>query len=503
MRVPTLVVCLAVGFLLIAPSLAFASQNSANRVTPGQAIRIGQVDVRSLPSIRAGPQDSGRVIPNLAPSVQTSTPLVVASGASTTAPSQGVSVTSNFDGVFGGTPNQCGCTPPDTNVGVGTRHVFEVVNIAGIIYLKNGVLARSTFSLADFFKVSVNSLIGDPEVMFDPSSSTSGRWFVSSIVAPNNIEFAVSSSDDATGSYVLYTVLGGSSFPDQPFIATNNDKFVISVNAFTTKFLGAEFFVLNKAELVNGASTVDSVTVGPDPTLFSAHPARHLTSSTSFYLVSVAFGSATSATLLTVTGVPGVSSSPVSVARNDFAVNPINNPPRATQPTTGTKLVTNDDRVLSAAWESNILWFSLTDSCVPNGDAKIRSCARLIEITTSGTGAPTKVQDFDYAVANTYVFYPALSLSQGKLVVVFGETSSVLFPSLLVTGRDPTDPANTLQNVVTIRAGTANDESTRYGDYFGAATDPTGTSTFWVAGQYRVDEIFQNWSTAIAQVQIA
>jgi hypothetical protein len=101
------------------------------------------------------------------------------------------------------------------------------------------------------------------------------------------------------------------------------------------------------------------------------------------------------------------------------------------------------------------------------------------------------------------VFYPAVSLSQGKLVVVFGETSSTIFPSLLVTGRSPADPVNTLQNVVTIRSGTANDESTRYGDYFGAATDPMGTSTFWVAGEYRVDEVFQNWSTAIAQVQIA
>jgi hypothetical protein len=438
-------------------------------------------------------------MPNFGLSALT-TAVPVVTGASTTAPSSGVSVTSTLDGVFGGAPNQCGCTPPDTNVGVGTRHVFEVVNIAGIIYLKNGALARSTFSLADFFKVPVNSLIGDPEVMFDPSSGTSGRWFVSSIVAPNNVEFAVSTSDDATGTYVLYTVLGGSSFPDQPFIATNDDKFVISVNAFTNHFLGAEFFVLNKVELVNGASSVDLVTVGPDPSLFSAHPARHLTSSTSFYLVSVAFGSATVATLLTVTGVPP---GPISVVRNDLAVNPISNPPRATQPTTGTKLVTNDDRVLSAAWESNVLWFSLTDSCVPNGDAKIRSCARLIEIITSGTGAPAKVQDFDYAVASTYLFYPAVSLSQGKLVVVFGETSLTVFPSLLVTGRDPTDPVGTLQNVVVIRAGTANDESTRYGDYFGAATDPAGNSTFWVAGEYRVDEVFQNWSTAIAQVQIA
>ena len=500
MRVSALVVCLAVGFLLVTPNLAFASQNSSNRLAPGQAVRIGQVDVRSLPSIRAGVQDSARVVPNLEPSLQTTIPVAVTNGGSTSAPSSGVSVTSNLDGVFGGAPNQCGCTPPDPNLGVGTRHVFEAVNIAGIIYFKDGTVAKGTFSLADFFKVSVSSLIGDPEVMFDSATS---RWFVSSIVAPNNVEFAVSTSEDATGAYVLYSVSGGNSFPDQPFIGTNSDKFVISVNSFTTKFLGAEFWVFNKAELVNGAPRVDFVTVGPDPSLFSAHPARHLTSSTNFYLVSVAFGSATSATLLTVTGVPGVSSNPVSVARNDFAVNPISNPPRATQPTTGTKLVTNDDRVLSAAWESNTLWFSLTDSCVPAGDAKIRSCARLIELTTSATGSPTKVQDFDYAVANTYLFYPAVSLSLGKLVVVFGETSSTIFPSLLVSGRGPNDPAGTLQNVVLIRAGTANDESTRYGDYFGAATDPMGTSTFWVAGEYRIDEVFQNWSTAIAQVQIA
>jgi hypothetical protein len=370
-------------------------------------------------------------------------------------------------------------------------------NIAGIIYLKDGTVAKDTFSLSDFFNVPLNSLIGDPEVMFDAAS---GRWFASSIVAPNNVEFAVSTTDDPTGSFVLYSVSGGSIFPDQPFIGTNDDKFVISVNAFTSHgFAGALFWVFNKAELVRATPSVHFVTVGPNPPLFSTHPARHLSSTTIFYLASVAFGSASSANLLAVAGVPP---GPVSVTTSNFAVNPISNPPRATQATTGTKLVTNDDRVLSAVWESNVLWFSLTDSCVPSGDAKIRSCARLVEITTSGTGSPTKVQDFDYGLANTYFFYPALSLSQGKLVVVFGESSSAIFPSLLVTGRLPTDPANTLQSAVLVRAGTTDDESTRYGDYFGAATDPIGGS-IWVTGEYRVDETFQNWSTAIAQVQIA
>jgi hypothetical protein len=370
-------------------------------------------------------------------------------------------------------------------------------NIAGIIYLKDGTIAKNTFSLSDFFNVPVNSLIGDPEVMFDAAS---GRWFVSSIVAPNNVEFAVSTSDDPTGTFVLYSVSGGSIFPDQPFIGTNDDKFAISVNAFTAHgFAGALFWVFNKAELVNGAATADFVAVGPNPALFSAHPARHLTSTTVFYLASVSFGSASSATLLAVTGVPP---GPVSVTSNSFAVNPISNPPRATQATTGTKLQTNDDRVLSTVWENNVLWFSLTDSCVPAGDAKIRSCVRLVELTTSGTSTPTKVQDFDYGLANTFLFYPAVSLSQGKLVLVFGESSSTIFPSLLVTGRLPSDPANTLKSAVVVRAGTTDDESTRYGDYFGAVTDPAGGS-FWVTGEYRVDETFQNWSTAIAQVQVA
>jgi hypothetical protein len=134
---------------------------------------------------------------------------------------------------------------------------------------------------------------------------------------------------------------------------------------------------------------------------------------------------------------------------------------------------------------------------------KTRSCARLIEIATSGTSSPTKLQDFDFGIQDNYIFYPAVSLSQGKLVVVYGQSSSTMDPSLLVTGQLPTDPANTLLPSVTLRSGTAPDKSTRYGDYFSAATDPSAASTFWVTGEYRVDSTFQNWSTAIGEVTIA
>ena len=495
MRKFGLVVSLALAFLLAVPTVAFASPSGGNHLTPGAARLVGVVNIASLP-LAHGTLTS-RTMSMFAPSAASSSSSVGPQAPLATSSGSGVSVGLTLNGVFGGAPNPCGCTPPDTNVGVGPRHVFEMVNIAGIIYLKDGTIVKNTFSLGQLFQAPDNSVIGDPEVMFDAAS---GRWFVSSIIAPNNVEFGVSTSDDPTGTFVLYTVSGGSTFPDQPFIGTNADKFVISVNAFNKNSLaGAEFWVFNKAELVNGASAIDFVVVGPNPALFSAHPAQHLTTSTTFYLASVAFGSATSANLVAISGVPPGTT---SVTVNNFAVSPITNPPKATQPTTGTKLNTNDDRVLSAVWESGVLWFSLTDTCQPSGDAKLRSCVRLIEIATGGTGAPTKLQDFDYGIANSYLFYPAVSLSNGKLVLVFGESSSTVFPSLLVTGRLPTDPVSTLQSAVVVRAGTANDESTRYGDYFRAVTDPAGGS-FWVAGEYRVDEIFQNWSTAIAQVQIS
>ncbi len=401
-----------------------------------------------------------------------------------------------LNGVFGGAPNPCGCTPPDPNSGVGPRHVFEMVNIAGIIYLKDGTVAKSTFSLADFFGVPLSAEIGDPEVMFDASS---GAWFASSIVAPNDVRFAVSTSPDPTGTFILYQVSGGSIFPDQPFIGTSDDKFVISVNAFTFHgFAGALFWVFNKAELVSGAATVDFVANGPDPTMVSVHPARHLTSTSIFYLATVTFGTSSTAALVAVSGVPPGT---VAVTVNSFTINPIHIPPSAVQEGAGQKLTTNDDRVLSAVWESNVLWFSLTNACQPSGDFKTRSCARLIELKTSGTASPTKLQDFDFGVQNSYLFYPAVSLSEGKLAVVYGESSSTMFPSLLVTGRLPTDPVNSLDTSIILRSGTAPDTSTRYGDYFGAATDPSGGS-FWVTGEYRVDDTFQNWSTAIAQVTV-
>src|SRR6267143_3461236 len=195
-----------------------------------------------------------------------------------------------LEGAPGGSPNPCGCTPPDGAVGAGPNHVFSMVNIAGIIYTKAGALAVGTFSLNNFFATSGS--LSDPQVSYDASS---GRWFASIIdITTSQVLVAVSTSSDPTGTFNLYAISDGTNLPDQPVTGTNDDKYVISVNDFNsrgTSFLGVHYWVLNKSQLVAGATTINFATNTPDSTMFSLHPAQHLTTSTTFYMVTDCTGS--------------------------------------------------------------------------------------------------------------------------------------------------------------------------------------------------------------------
>src|SRR3989475_2078341 len=411
-----------------------------------------------------------------------------------------------LEGAPGGSPNPCGCSPPDVIVGAGPNHVFEMVNLAGIIYTKAGAVAKATFGLDSFFGLPASSM-SDPQVSYDASS---GRWFASIIDIPGaRVVFAVSTTNDPTGTFNLYSVSDTGSLPDQPVTGTNDDKYVISVNDFNsagTVFLGVHYWVVNKADVVAGASTIHFATSTPDPNMFSLHPAQHLSSSTTFYLVTDCTGtcvpSPTSQTNTeTVVSLTGVPPGTVTVSSSSFSIATSVIGPNAAQPGTSTTLATNDNRVESVAWESNSLWASWNDACVPSGDSATRTCLRLVQATTSGATA-TKAQDFDFSASSQYYFYPAVTSFQGQLAVSFGRSSSSIFPSAMATGRASGDPSNTLQAPAVIRAGTTADTSNHYGDYFGAATDPTPTSssTFWVAGEYRKSTTFQNWNTVIAQI---
>ncbi len=528
MAILTLGTLLATGFFFVSVlNTAQAQPANANQISE-EIQSIGQVDVHNLPKASGSAVEKnnvpvhhideqkfarGKALADTHRFVSQgqSAKVIVSPSTASTAP-LAVSSSLTLNGVSGDLPNPCGCSPPDSNLGVGPNHVFEIVNLAGIIYYKNGNVAKNTFALSNFFGLPTNSM-SDPEILYDTGS---GRWFASIIdMSRNSVRFAVSTSNDPTGTWKLYAASYSPYFPDQPFIGASDDKFVISANDFVPSgswpYAGVQYWIINKTDLVKAARKIHAKTYSPDPTMFSLHPARHLTTTPVFYMitdclsacVSDAASTTSSARLVAISGVPGVST--ITITSNDFNINTMSNPPSAIQPNTTQTLDTNDDRVLSAVWENNNLWFAANDNCSGN------SCARLINITTQGTSPPTKVQDFDYGAPGQYYFYPAVSLSHGTLVVVYGQSSLTMYPSLLVTGQTLNDPLNTLQAPITIVSGTASDTSTvvtpaRYGDYFGAATDPNpspGSPPFWVAGEYRKSSGFQSWSTEIAQVAVS
>lgn len=388
-------------------------------------------------------------------------------------------------------------SPPDVQVAVGPNHVVEMVNLAVAIWTKQGTLVRNE-SLMGFFGVPTNEFISDPKVQYDAAS---GRWFATitdvatgSLTATGQVLLAVSGSSDPTGSWQILGVPSSATGEclDQPILGVGASTVIVSVNVFSSclsnkyTYNGAQYWVLNKADLVAG-STPHVQSFGPYANTASFHPAQVIGTSSTDYLVSANanLNSVSSLEFFRVTGAPPSA----AVQTSNLSVRTITVPPAAPQPG-GSKvspLDTGDFRVLDAVWSAGNLWLALSDGCTPSGDTQTRSCVRLIEINTT---AGAIAQDFDVGSAGTYYLYPALRAdSQGDLLVVFGYSSSSVYPGLMAAGRVFGDAPGSLDPPNLIMAGGASETLQctticRYGDYFGASLDPSNASVIWAAGEF-------------------
>src|SRR2546425_2727869 len=416
-----------------------------------------------------------------------------------------VSIVSSFNGL-----NQiqsCQCRPPDPILATGPNHVFEMVNVQGEIFSKQGTQIQS-FRLSSFFHFP-NDNVSDPKVLFDEPS---GRWFASIITSRNanfnsgNVTLAVSTSNDPTGSWNIYVIPLSltNRLPDQPILGLSDDKVVVSVNAYDggIVFLGAEYWVMSKSEMVAGAARIDTTSYGPDVSLASVHPVQSLSSTSTLYLVStgtldLGFNAPSLVRLISIIGVP-----PATLSLQFFAlpISTINGPING-------GVVTNDFRVEDAAWFQGKLWLTTNSDCTPTGDTMGRACIRLTELDTT---VPKVLQDFDFCTVGTNCYYGALRFdSQGSLALVYGFSTSNAFPSLAVTGQTVSDPVNTLRQPQTLVSGTATDTSGRYGDYFGASVDPVDQTLIWVNGEYHNNATGNCpgsgncWSTFIGRMRVS
>ena len=443
---------------------------------------------------------------------------------------------------FAGLTQNC-CNPPDVQIAAGPHYVLEMVNLDGAIYTKNGTLVKA-FGLQQLFNPSDNSFsksnsddLTDPSLLFDNSS---GRWFASiSDTSTQSVRVAVSKTNDPSGIWRVYNFPILSSQPnncsDQPFIGVSNDKFVFAVDNWANncnwysdnrppEFRGAQYTIADKLDLFNGLNSVRSMQSRPDLNYFSLHPVSSLSPKLDEIII-VSVGNfnynkiqlfyinglpsnlhikATTSDLIQVTHVPpdGIQPAAATITTSADRRQCCNDGSRTEGTIKEPRVSTGDASIQSAMWYQGKLWVVFNDSCFPNGDVKSRSCIRFVQLDTNTNNNDNKViQDFDVGALGSSLYYPALSIDRtGNLGIIFGYSSQSIYPSLLVSTRFAHDILNTIEQPQVLKLGSNNELSNRYGDYFGASSDPSKDSTIiWIAGQYHA---VKTWSTYIGSLDI-
>lgn len=415
--------------------------------------------------------------------------------------------------------------PPDPQVTVGPSDVIEMVNEVAQVSTRAGQ-ALATFDLRQLFGLPPGYDFSDPRILYDPSSQ---RWFASGVgvdftTPASEVVLAVSSGPDPTGTWSSFVnnPTAGALY-DQPKMGLTDDTVVIAFNDFDASggFAGGEIDVLDKAAVTSGTGTgpIPTTVHGPDPNLFGVVPAERVPGTTSYAVFDAAdpaepHTAALSAAVLAISGDPA--QAPATVSEALAAVAPTSLPPDAAQAGTATLVQTNDDRFLSAVWDNGSIWVAGDDGCSPAGSPQVMSCARVLELTPGPAGVALGA-DFDASSGpGTSLYFPALAVDgAGNVALVASTSSPSSYPGVVVLGPlSATGPGGSTLlaagggaycPVTTNRPGCETDSTggVRWGDYSGAASDPSSPGDLWVAGEVAPAAGSPAlWATAVGEVTL-
>jgi hypothetical protein len=382
--------------------------------------------------------------------------------------------------------------PGDVQIGVGPTAVVQMVNSSIAVWSKAGSTIApapsSTLSMGAFFSTPshnrTGSTMSDPRVLFD---APTGRWFFAGFdVDRRETVLAVSSSTEPLSSRTVLTI-PSSGCPDQPRLGVSDRLIALGLDVFTScqeggTRVGGQIVLVDKQAMLAGAASVSKY--GPDARFSAVTPAQSLTPTTTQFFASTDYAT-DSVVLYTATAV-SQPSIPVSAVR----IRPIAFAPPAPQAGTSAPIDVGDSRVQDSFWENGTIWLAANDGCTAGG--VLRGCGRFVAITTA-TGAV--VRDVEEALSeNRHLFYPAIrSDNAGNLFAVFGFSSANEFPSLGAVINPGTASGWSI-----LTRGTGPNLSGRWGDYFGAARDPSEPARVWVSGQVGSSRGPQEWNSAIA-----
>jgi hypothetical protein len=406
-----------------------------------------------------------------------------------------------------------GYIPSDNNIAVGPNHIVEVVNAAYAVYSKTGATLLSPVHLGNLWKSLANSSCsqnsGDTVVQYDRLAD---RWVITqlgSLSSPYSECIAVSQTNDpVTTAYNLYSYSFGANLNDYPkfgvWPTAHNSAYLATYNLFAngSSFAGAEICAYDRAGMlggaaspaglcftgISGASFLPADLDGPTAPL-DGTPGYFMDlygSSIGVYTLAPDFSNNTaSLSSFSTIGVAGYSSAASSP-----------------QPGTTQVLDSLSDRMM---YRLAFRMFPDHASIVTNHSvvgSSTGSGVRWYELRSplSTTGAFSLYQQGTFSPDASYRWMGSAAMDQAQDIAIGYSlsNSSNVYPSVMYTGRIPTDSPGTMESEAAIVSGTGSQTGyTRWGDYSSMRIDPSDDCTFWYVNEYYPATASASWYTRI------
>ncbi|HEY6874311.1 MAG TPA: carboxypeptidase regulatory-like domain-containing protein [Geobacteraceae bacterium] len=427
----------------------------------------------------------------------------------------------NFDGVSDAAQSKVSgylVAPPDTNGAVGATQYVQWVNLAFMVFNKDGTPALGPIPGNALWKnlggacASNNS--GDPIVQYDKAAN---RWVMTQPVfsgPPYYQCVAVSQTPDATGPYNLYAY-PFTNFNDYPKLGVWPDAYYMSFNMFQgNSFVGAQVCAFDRDGMLKGLSSPgmqciqlsssyasllpsDLDGVRPPPAGSPNYFLNFGPNSLNLWKFSVVWGSSPSASF---TGPATVGVASFSEACNGGGI-------CIPQLGTSQQLDSLGDRLMYRLAYRN---FSSHESLVVNhsvatGGAGNTVGIRWYELQAPFTASPPS-QQATYAPDANYRWMGSIAMDKlGDIALGYSVSSGSMYPAIAYTGRTSSDTPGTMGSETTIRAGGGSQTRnlSRWGDYSGLTIDPMDDCTFWYTNEYLPSSGTYNWYTRIASFRFS
>ena len=450
----------------------------------------------------------------------------------------GAPISVNFEAQGVGTPGfTVSGAPPDTTLGVSPTQIVQWVNTQIAVYDKAGnallpapgfINGNQIWAALPAGAVCRQFNRGDPLVQYDRLAR---RWILSQFAFNNTFTsnaqcIAVSTTDNALGSYALYEFNFGNLLPDYGKLGVWPDAYYITYNMFAngSTFAGGRACAYDRAAMIAGQSAVqicfnstsrfsflpsdlDGTTLPP-----SGAPNYHISWNWAFlasapYTMQLTKFKPDFVTPANSTFDDGFGGAAFSFVGFDLGAGTLaacNDTGDACVPQPGTnqRLDTLGSRHMYRLVYRNfggydaLLVTQATDNVTAN-TAELRWW----EIRRPGANPPVVYQNSTFRPDSTARWMGSAAFDKlGNIGIGYSVSSAAINPGIRIAGRRVTDPKNLLRAEATVIAGTGSQTTSRsrWGDYSTMQIDPVNECTFWYTTQYIGANGTFNWRTRIA-----